>query len=62
MVALADGKTAVDQPCRDVHEVSIVDIGRVHELLEGKVARRVGHAEGRDAGQHLVRISKDRTP
>ena len=36
-----------------VHEISFIDIGLVHELLDGESARGIGVAQGRKPGEHL---------
>ena len=45
---------------RGVHEVSTLDIGRIHELLEGKIPARLAEVKDGQQDNIWVRIKKDK--
>jgi YVTN family beta-propeller protein len=59
VVCSADGRTLWISHS-GVHEVSIVDVGRVHELLEGRVPPEVAQVNDGVRENVWVRIAKDR--
>ena len=60
VVGSADGKTLWISH-RGVHEVSTVDIGRIHELLEGNVSPEIAELKDGMRDNIWVRIKNDRS-
>jgi len=60
VVGSADGKTLWISH-RGVHEISTIDVGRIHELLEGNVPDEVAELKDGRRDNIWVRIKKDKT-